>query len=313
MKTMVLRNLGPLLPLIGALILLLVSSVYFPKFLSANYILQQVQIASYLGVVATGAMIVILLGQIDLSIPWTLTGAAIISTSLAASGISALEWLAVPVALAFGGLIGVLNGVGVAIFRIPAMVWTLAVNAMLLGVAVLNTGGFNPKGEALPFMVWMATGSVFGLPVSGLLWVLLGLSVFWMFKHTTFGRYLFSIGNSEKATYLSGVDTHKVIFGAFALAGLCSALGGILLAGYANQAYQSMGDPFLLPAIAAVVVGGTSILGGKGSYFGTVAGALFVTMLTSVLSVFQIDESWRQILFGSIIVGMLLLQNLRKG
>ena len=312
MKSFVLRNLDPLLPLIGMLVLLLASSAFFPKFLSATYLLQQLQIASYLGVIATGAMIVILLGQIDLSIPWTLAGAAIISTSLAASGIAVLEWLAVPAALGFGGLIGVLNGVGVAIFRIPAMVWTLAINAMLLGVAVLNTGGFNPKGEASDFMVWLATGAVLGLPVSGLLWALIGGAVYWMFNKTTFGRYLFSIGNSEKATYLSGVDTHKVIFGAFALAGVCSALGGVLLAGYANQAYQSMGDPFLLPAIAAVVIGGTSILGGRGSYLGTVAGALFVTLLTSVLSVFQIDESWRQILFGGIIVGMLWAQNLRR-
>ena len=306
------RHLDPLLPLLGAVALLLVSALFFPKFLSLTYILQQLQIASYLGVIATGAMIVILLGQIDLSIPWTLTGAAIISTSMAASGVTALEWLAVPAGLLFGVLIGVLNGFGVAVFRIPAMVWTLAVNAMLLGLAVLNTGGFNPKGEASPLMVWLATGSVAGLPVSALLWLALGAGVIWLFTRTTFGRYLFAIGNSEKAVYLSGVDTHRVVFGAFALAGLSSALGGILLAGYANQAYQSMGDPFLLPAIAAVVIGGTSILGGRGSYLGTVSGALFVTMLTSVLSVFQIEEAWRQILFGAIIVAMLLVQNLRR-
>ena len=306
------RHLDPLLPLLGAVALLLVSALFFPKFLSLTYILQQLQIASYLGVIATGAMIVILLGQIDLSIPWTLTGAAIISTSMAASGVTALEWLAVPSGLLFGVLIGVLNGFGVAVFRIPAMVWTLAVNAMLLGLAVLNTGGFNPKGEASPLMVWLATGSVAGLPVSALLWLALGAGVIWLFTRTTFGRYLFAIGNSEKAVYLSGVDTHRVVFGAFALAGLSSALGGILLAGYANQAYQSMGDPFLLPAIAAVVIGGTSILGGRGSYLGTVSGALFVTMLTSVLSVFQIEEAWRQILFGAIIVAMLLVQNLRR-
>ena len=193
------------------------------------------------------------------------------------------------------------------------MVWTLAVNAMLLGLAVLNTGGFNPKGEASPFMLWVATGSVAGIPASALLWLLVGLGTTWLFRRTAFGRYLFAIGNSEKAVYLSGVDTQKVVFAAFALSGLFSALGGVLLAGYANQAYQSMGDPFLLPAIAAVVIGGTSILGGRGNYMGTVSGALFVTMLTSVLSVFQIEEAWRQILFGTVIVAMLVLQNMRRG
>ena len=307
------RHLDPLLPLLGAVLLLCAGALVFPKFLSLGYVLQQLQIASYLGIIATGAMIVILLGQIDLSIPWTLTGAAIISTTLAASGVGVLEWIAVPAALLFGGLIGAINGFGVAVLRIPAMVWTLAVNAMLLGLAVLNTGGFNPKGEASPFMVWAATGSVAGIPASALLWLLVGLGTTWLFGRTAFGRYLFAIGNSEKAVYLSGVDTQKVVFAAFALSGLLSALGGVLLAGYANQAYQSMGDPFLLPAIAAVVIGGTSILGGRGNYMGTVSGALFVTMLTSVLSVFQIEEAWRQILFGTVIVAMLVLQNMRRG
>ena len=129
---------------------------------------------------------------------------------------------------------------------------------------------------------------------------------------TPFGRFLRSIGYNEKATFLSGVGTPGVICAAFAIAGACSALGGVLLAGYANQAYQSMGDPFLLPAIAAVVIGGTSILGGRGSLSGTVGGAIFITLLTSILSIMQIEESWRNIIFGAIILAMLLLQSLRK-
>ena len=113
------RHLDPLLPLLGAVLLLCAGALVFPKFLSLAYILQQLQIASYLGIIATGAMIVILLGQIDLSIPWTLTGAAIISTTLAASGVGVLEWIAVPAALLFGGLIGTINGFGVAVFGFP--------------------------------------------------------------------------------------------------------------------------------------------------------------------------------------------------
>ena len=97
------------------------------------------------------------------------------------------------------------------------------------------------------------------------------------------------------------------------MAGMCSALGGVLLAGYANQAYQSMGDPFLLPTIAAVVVGGTSILGGRGSLFGTIGGVLFITLLTSILSVMQIGDAWRNMIFGFVILAMLLFQTLRKG
>lgn len=302
-----------MMPYFGTVVLILAGSLYFPQILTFDYLSQQLQIAAFLGLLATGATIVILLGHIDLSVPWVLTGAAILSTALVGSGNPVLTALAVPAALAFGALIGVINGIGVAILRIPSMVWTLAVNSILLGLAVLNTGGFNPKGEASQLMVSLASGDVLGLPVSFLTWMAVSLAIVVFLTRTPFGRYLRSIGYNEKATFLSGVSTPSVVFVAFALAGMCSALGGVLLAGYANQAYQSMGDPFLLPTIAAVVIGGTSILGGRGGLFGTIGGALFITLLTSILSVLQIGDAWRSIVFGVIILAMLLFQTMRKG
>lgn len=306
-------SIDSLMPYFGVVLLIIAGSVFFPQVLSAGYLTQQLQIAAFLGLLATGATIVILLGHIDLSVPWVLTGAAILSTALVGSGNPVLSTLAVPAALAFGALIGVVNGLGVAILRIPSMVWTLAVNSMLLGLAVLNTGGFNPKGEASPLMIAMAAGDILGLPISFLIWIALSIALAYFLTRTPFGRYLRSIGFNEKATFLSGVSTPSVVFAAFAIAGMCSALGGVMLAGYANQAYQSMGDPFLLPTIAAVVIGGTSILGGRGGLFGTIGGALFITLLTSLLSVMQIEDAWRNIIFGVIILMMLLFQTLRKG
>lgn len=306
-------SIDSLMPYFGVVLLIIVGSFFFPQVLSAGYLTQQLQIAAFLGLLATGATIVILLGHIDLSVPWVLTGAAILSTALVGSGNPVLSTLAVPAALAFGALIGVVNGLGVAILRIPSMVWTLAVNSMLLGLAVLNTGGFNPKGEASPLMIAMAAGDILGLPISFLIWIALSIALAYFLTRTPFGRYLRSIGFNEKATFLSGVSTPSVVFAAFAIAGMCSALGGVMLAGYANQAYQSMGDPFLLPTIAAVVIGGTSILGGRGGLFGTIGGALFITLLTSLLSVMQIEDAWRNIIFGVIILMMLLFQTLRKG
>lgn len=306
-------SIDSLLPYFGVVVLVIAGSFFFPQILSTDYLGQQLQIAAFLGLLATGGTIVILLGHIDLSVPWILTGAAILSTALVGSGNPVLVVLAVPAALAFGAFIGVINGVGVAVLRIPSMVWTLAVNSMLLGVAVLNTGGFNPKGEASALMVAMASGDVFGLPISFVIWIGVSLALAYFLVTTPFGRYLRSIGFNEKATFLSGVSTPSVVFAAFAIAGMCSALAGVMLAGYANQAYQSMGDPFLLPTIAAVVIGGTSILGGRGGLFGTIGGALFITLLTSILSVMQIDDAWRNIIFGSIILAMLLFQTLRKG
>lgn len=305
-------DLDTLMPFLGAGILVVAAGVVFPQILGANYLLQQLQIAAFLGVLAIGATIVILLGHIDLSVPWTLSGAAILSTALVGSGDPVLSALAMPAGLLFGAAIGLINGLGVAFLRIPSMVWTLAVNSMLLGLAVLNTGGFNPRGEASDAMVFLATGSVLGIPASFLTWMVLVALLGLVMTRTGFGRYLRSAGFNEKATFLSGVGTPGVICLAFATAGACSALGGILLAGYANQAYQSMGDPFLLPTIAAVVIGGTSILGGRGGLLGTVGGAIFITLLTSILSIMQIQESWRNIIFGAIILAMLLFQSLRK-
>ncbi len=302
-----------LLPYLGAVLLVLAGSVVFPQILSLGYLTQQLQIAAFLGILATGATVVILLGHIDLSVPWVLTGAAILSTALVGSGIPTLGALAVPAALLFGAAVGLVNGLGVAFLRIPSMVWTLAVNSMLLGLAVLNTGGFNPRGEASNLMIAMASARFLGVPVSFLIWMALCAGLSWAMLRTPFGRYLRAIGYNEKATYLSGVETPSVVLTAFAVAGMCSALGGVMLAGYAHQAYQSMGDPFLLPTIAAVVIGGTSILGGRGGLFGTIGGALFITLLTSILSVMQIGDAWRNIIFGAIILVMLLTQTLRKG
>lgn len=301
-----------LVPYFGTVLLILGGSYFFPQILGFDYLAQQLQIAAFLGLLALGATLVIILGHIDLSVPWALGGAAILSTSLVGSGNPALIALAIPAALVFGAFVGTINGVGVAILRIPSMVWTLAVNSMLLGIAVLNTGGFNPKGEASDTMIWMATGKVAGIPAAFIVWMAATLAMALLLKRSGFGRYLASIGYNEKATFLSGVSTPSVIFAAFAIAGVCSGLGGVLLAGYANQAYQSMGDPYLLPTIAAVVIGGTSILGGRGSLAGTVGGVLFITLLTSILSVMQMSDAWRNIIFGLIIISMLLLQTLRK-
>ena len=307
-----LPELDTLMPFAGTIVLILGGSLFFPQILGLGYLGQQLQIASFLGVIALGATVVILLGHIDLSVPWIVGGAAILSTSLAGTQEPMMTAIAIPAALLFGAAIGLINGFGVAILRIPSMVWTLAVNSMLLGLAVLNTGGFNPKGEASGTMIWLASGEVMGLPTAFCAWMLLTVLLATFLKRTGFGRYLSSIGYNEKATFLSGVSTPSVIFAAFAIAGLCSAFGGILLAGYANQAYQSMGDPYLLPTIAAVVIGGTSILGGRGRLLGTVGGVLFITLLTSILSVMQISNAWRSIIFGVIIIVMLLSQTLRR-
>ena len=288
-------------------LLLLLGSLYSRSFLSPEYLLQQLKVASFLGVIATGMMLVILLGQIDLSVPWVVTTGAMMACAAAGHGAFGL-WISIPFGILCGVAIGFVNGVGVAYLRIPSMIITLAVNAVAQGLMVLHTGGFSPQDSSSPAMRTLATGELFfGLPNALIVWAVVGACAIFLLKRTTFGRAVYGIGNRERAAYLSGINTQRVVLVAFALAGGLSAFGGVLLAGYASKAAQAMGDAYLLPAIAAVVLGGASILGGRGSYLGTVAGVILITLLQSILSVVQMPDAGRQIIYGIVIVAMLLL------
>jgi ribose transport system permease protein len=257
-------------------------------------------------------MLVILLGQIDLSVPWSVTVGAMMGCAAVSFG-PAGHVLAIPFGVLCGVGIGLVNGFGVAYLRIPSMIMTLAVNAVAQGLMVVYTGGFAPQDSASPAMKWLASASTLGVPHAVVVWAITGLVAVFILNRTTFGRAVYGIGNREAAAYLSGVPTQRVVMIAFALCGGLAAFGGVLLAGYAGKAAQAMGDAYLLPAIAAVVLGGTSILGGRGSYLGTVAGVILITLLQSILSVMQIAEFGRQIIYGGIIVLMLLLYGRDKG
>lgn len=288
-------------------LLLLLGSVYSRNFLSPEYLLQQLKVASFLGVIATGMMLVVLLGQIDLSVPWTIAAGAMMACAAAAYGPVGTA-LAIPFGILCGVLVGIVNGIGVAYLRVPSMIITLATNAVVQGLMVVYTGGSSPQDTATPAMRYVATGfTIPGVPNAVIAWALIGFATVFVLTRTGFGRAVYGIGNRERAAYLSGIDTRRVVLAAFAISGGLAAFGGVLLAGYASKAAQSMGDAYLLPSIAAVVLGGTSILGGRGSYLGTVAGVILITLLQSILSVMQMPEAGRQIIYGVVIVAMLLL------
>lgn len=287
--------------------LLLIGSLYSTSFLSPDYLLQQLKVASFLGIIATGMMLVVLIGQIDLSVPWVATVGGMMAAAATAWGPLG-EIFAIPFGIFCGMALGLVSGFGVALLRIPSMIVTLAVNTVAQGLMVVNTGGFAPQDSASSAMRFLAAGhSLFGVPNALLVWALIGGLVVFALSRTTFGRSVYAIGNNERAAYLSGVNTRLVIVVVFVVSGGLAAFGGILLTGYASKAAQSMGDAYLLPAIAAVVLGGTSILGGRGNYLGTVAGVILITLLQSILSVMQMPDFARHIIYGVVIVGMLLI------
>jgi ribose transport system permease protein len=308
------RRLDPAVTTAFACIILLLflGSLYSRDFLSPEYLLQQLKVASFLGVIATGMMLVILLGQIDLSVPWVVAVGGMMSSAATAYGPLG-DALAIPFGLVCGIALGLINGVGVAYLRIPSMIITLAVNAVARGLMVAYTGGFSPQDSASSAMRFLGAGNIpiggadLGIPNSLVVWVVVGAAAVFVLGRTTFGRAVYAIGNRERAAYLSGAGPQRVVLIAFAVSGGLSAFGGVLLAGYASHASQAMGDPYLLPSIAAVVLGGTSILGGRGSYLGTVAGVILITLLQSILSVLQMQEWGRQVIYGIVIIAMLLL------
>ena len=207
-------DVAALIVLGGCAVLLAGGGSVFHSFLTPAYLLQQLQIASFLGILAAGARLVILLGQIDLSVPWTLTGAAIITTTLAGMPDPAARLLAMPAGLAFGAAVGLVNGVVVARLRIPSMVWTLAMNAMLLGGAVFWTGGHKPRGRAPDLTTALALGRTLHVPNAFLTWLAVSAAIVFLLRRTIFGRYLYAIGNNERAVLLAGARVERVMLAA---------------------------------------------------------------------------------------------------
>ena len=215
--------------------------------------------------------------------------------------------ISVAIGLAVGLAVGLVNGLGVAYLRVPSMIFTLGMNAVMRGLMVAHTGGFAPQTEATGLMRALATGHIYGIPNALFVWLAVSAVVAVILRHTALGRSIYALGNKEAAAYLAGVNTKGVTIVCFALCGLMAGLAGVLLAGYSRQAFQGMGDPFLLPAIAAVVIGGTNILGGRGRYLGTLVGVILIVLLNSVLSIMQMPEAGRQVIYGGVIILMLLV------
>jgi ribose transport system permease protein len=298
------QNRALLIPYGLILILLAAAAIRAPGFVSVSNLSQQLVLASYLGVIAGGQTLVILTGGIDLSIAWNLNLAAILLTQLSEQ--MPVFWAAVA-ALGSASIVGLLNGLGIAYLRIPSLVMTLGMNAVLAGVTLVYTNG-SPQGDAPPFSRDLAVGKIGGgVPWALVFWALFSAALIFLLRRTVYGKRLYAIGNNPKASYLSGVPVRWVLVLTYTLCGLCAGLGGIMLTGYSQQSYLGMGDLYVLPAIAAVVIGGTSILGGSGGYTGTIAGAITVVLLQNVLQIVGIQPAGQQILYGLIILLMLFV------
>ncbi len=271
-----------------------------PIILSLKYYNSLIVLGAFLGILALGQGAVILSGGLDLSVPWTIGFCGILSAGLIQGSNIATFW-AVPLALGAGALIGFVNGFGVASLGLPPIVVTLAMNGVLQGMALLYSNG-TPAGFASPALRWLMTGAVAGItPVVGLMavFILFGVT---LLGRTVFGRWVYAVGNSPRASFLSGVDVKATTIGVYVLSGFCAALVGVLITGFSGQASLGMGDDFLLPSIAVVIVGGTLITGGRGTYIGMLGGVLLLTALQTLLSGTTLPHAVRDIIYGAVVL-----------
>ena len=263
----------------------------------------------FLVVASFGQGVTILLGGIDLSIGVVIGIAAMMISVLTDGRDEALPWAA-PLTLAAGGAIGLVNGIGIALAGVPPFIMTLASGITFFGIGLGLTSGLAQEPVA-PALGYLMSGYWFDVPIPVFLIIVFVIIATLFQNGTSVGRKLYAIGSSPGAARVFGLPIGGLTILAYSLSGLCAAISGLLLAGYSSAATLDMGNPLLLPTIAAVVIGGASVMGGRGTYFGTFAGALFLSALGTVITMLSLSQGLRNIIEGGIIVGALLAQGRR--
>lgn len=283
----------------------IVAGVTMRGFGAFGHLRYLVELAAVIGLVAAGQTFVVVAGGIDLSVAAIVTVSAValplLSLPADSTGLSA-----VLATLALSTLIGLANGLGVAFLRVHPMIMTLAMATFLQGLLILIAGGTAISLDN-PLVTWLGNARPAGIPVGILLWLVVSAAVLVVMHATPFGARIFALGANPLAAALSGVPVNATTIAVYGISGFTAGLAGVLVLGMNGQGYVGIGDPYLLASIAAVVLGGTSILGGLGTYAGTMPGALLLVTITALITVVNASPGWRSILFGSLILGLLLL------
>ena len=255
-----------------------------------------------IGVLALGTTFVIITGGIDLSIGTGMALCAVVSGVLVVNLGLPLA-VGVPGAILFGGLLGLVNGVNVAVFKIPPFIATLAMMLVAQGLALVLSDSTPIYFTDTPAFSAISTGSLVpGLSNAVLILGVLAVLAFVVLNKSVLGRYTYSIGSNEEATALSGIDVRRWKILVYTLAGLFTGIAGIMISARLGSAQPATGMGYELQAIAAVVIGGTSLSGGKGSIVGTVIGALIISTLNNGLQIMSIPQEWQNVILGVVIL-----------
>ena len=295
------QRLVPLLVLLGLLVLLM--QIVQPGIVSASWASNIVRFATPLAILAASQTLVMLTGGIDLSVA---TVASMTAYLAATQSPSQGEPAAIAIGIAAAAFVGLVNGVGIAVFRVQPLIMTLATGLVTAGfLTIYQTATIATTSSAPPFVAWLGGGlSLDFIPNSLLLFVPLAALVLFILKRTGFGRLLYAVGDNAVAARLAGVRVWQVLLSVYVISSLLAAIAGLVISALAGSTTQGVAEPYLLPSVAAVVIGGTSIFGGRGGYSGSIIGAIILTILVSLLTVLDAPFAVRQIIYGLIILAV---------
>ncbi len=295
--------------LIGLLILCIVISIITPRFLSIGNIKNVLTQVSVNAVIAIGMSFVILTGGIDLSVGSILAVSGAVAASIIKS--TGNVFLAIIVALAIGSVIGLINGVLVSKGRIQAFIVTLATMTIFRGVTYVYTNG-TPISSLGQSFSGIGNKMVFGLPIPVVFMVIVFGIAYYILSQTRYGRYVYALGGNEDSARLSGINTDKIKTFVYVISGAAAALSGIIVTSRIGSASPNAGVGFELDAIAAVVVGGTSLSGGEGSVVGTIIGALIIGVLNNGLNLINVSPFYQAIVKGLVILLAVMVKKKNK-
>ncbi|MBO8163521.1 MAG: ABC transporter permease [Brevibacillus sp.] len=293
---------GMLLILIALIVLM---SILSPTFFTTGNLLNIVRQMSVIGIVAIGVTMIIITTGIDLSSGSVIALVSVVVASLAQVDSYSVV-LAIAVGLAVGLLTGVINGTIIAKGKIAPFVVTLGMMTAARGAALLYSGG-RPIGNLSESFKFIGQGSLLGIPVPIIIFALVGFVSYILLNKTKFGKYVYAIGGNEQAAIIAGVNVEKYKILIYGYAGLLSSIAGIILTSRIASGQPTAGVMYELDAIAAAVIGGTSLTGGIGTVGGTIIGALIIGVMNNGLDLLNVSSYWQQILKGAIIVTAVLI------
>jgi ribose transport system permease protein len=294
------RHKAIVLAYVLLLALLLAGEIIARGFLGTDHIDELVSEGALIGFVALGQTFVILSGGIDLSIPWVLTGSAVLVTVFTGSQPDRMYW-DIPLIIGLAVVVGLVNGIGIVLLGVPAIIMTLGMSTVVEGALLLYTNG-GTGGNAPGAVTYLSSHKWGGVPVIGVAWLVLTIVATAVLSLTPFGRRLYAVGLNRRVALFSGVNVPFVACSVYVISTVAAAFAGIALVGYVGQSYLGMGDPYLFTSVAAVAIGGASILGGTGNYIGTVAGALTLSVLAALLPILGFQPAVLDIVYGVVIL-----------